>query len=120
MHVINKHDLKNRIKELELMQSQQVADIKASSVHIVHSLSASNMLKNALKDVVQSPGLRSNTVNTAIGIGAGFLAKKIYIGGSENIFRKITGSAIQFLITNFVRKKIPEMQENNRPHHPEE
>jgi hypothetical protein len=84
-----------------------------SAVGIVESFTPSNMLKSALQDVVRSPELRSAALNTAIGIGAGFLGRKLYVGNSKNIFKKITGSAVQFVIANFVRKKIPQLQENN-------
>jgi hypothetical protein len=107
------HDLETRILKLEQVQAQQMIELKASVADILDSISPSNMLKSALKDVVQSPGLRNTAINTAIGIGAGLLGGKLYVGGSKNIFKRITGSAVQFLIANFVRKKIPEMQKNN-------
>ena len=111
--------LEGRILELEKIQARQMAELKVSAISIVESFSPSNMLKNALKDVAGSPDLRSNAINTAIGIGAGFIGRKLFVGNSKNIFKKITGSAVQFLVTNFVRKKIPELQENNL-HHTEE
>jgi len=113
------HDLETRILELEKLQAQQMIELKASGANIVNSLSPSNILKSALKDVAQTPDLRNTVINTAIGIGAGLLGKKLYVGGSKNIFKKISGSAMQFLIANFVRKKIPEMQNNNLQHNHE-
>ena len=110
------HDLEIRIRKLEQLQAQQTIELKTSVADILDSISPSNMLKSALKDVVQSPGLRNTAINTAIGIGAGLLGEKLYVGGSKNIFKRISGSAVQFLIANFVRKKIPEMQKNNGQH----
>ena len=107
------HDLETRILELEQVQAQQMVELKASVAGILDSISPSNILKSAWKDVVQSPGLRNTAINTAIGIGAGLLGEKLYVGNSKNIFKRISGSAVQFLIANFVRKKIPEMQKNN-------
>jgi hypothetical protein len=111
-----KHDLEVRIRKLEQVEAQQIVELKTSVSDIIDSISPASMLKNALKDVVQSPDLRNNAINTAIGIGAGFLGKKLYIGNSKNIFKKVAGSAVQFLIANFVRKKIPEIQKNNLQH----
>jgi hypothetical protein len=107
------HDLEARILKLEQVQAQQMVELKASAAGILESISPSSILKSALKDVVQSPGLRNTAMNTAIGIGAGLLGEKLYVGNSKNIFKRISGSAIQFLIANFVRKKIPELQKNN-------
>ena len=112
----NKNDLESRIRELEKVQARQMAELKMSAVGIVESFSPSNMLKSALKDVVQSPDLRSTAINAAIGIGAGFLGKKIYVGNSRNVFKKIAGTAVQFFIANFVRKKIPVIKEINLLH----
>ena len=107
------HNLEARIRELETVQARQMAELRTSAVGIVDSFSPSNMLKTALKDVVHSPDLRSTAINAAIGIGAGILGKKLYVGNSRNVFKKITGTAVQFLIANFVRKKIPVIKENN-------
>ena len=115
--VSSMNDLEARIRDLEKVQAQQMAELKLSAVGIVESFSPSNMLKSALKDVVQSPDLRNSAINTAIGLGAGFIGRKIFVGKSGGLFKKVTGSALQFLITNFIRKKIPEMRDNNREHH---
>jgi hypothetical protein len=90
-----------------------MSDLKESAAGIVDSISPANLLRSALKDVVQSPDLRNTAINTAIGIGAGLIGGKLYVGNSKNIFKRITGSAIQFFIANFVRKKIPVLQKNN-------
>jgi hypothetical protein len=113
------NDLEARIMELEKRQVRQMAELKETAVGIVESFSPSNMLKSALHDVARSPDLRNSAINTAIGIGAGFLGKKLYVGNSRNIFKKVAGSAVQFLIANFVRKKIPEIRENNLLHNHE-
>ena len=107
------HDLENRILKLEQVHARQMSDLKDLAADIVDSISPANLLKSALKDVVQSPDLRNTAINTAIGIGAGLIGGKLYVGNSKNIFKRITGSAVQFLIANFVRKKIPGLQKNN-------
>jgi hypothetical protein len=106
-------DLNTRIMELEKVQSLQMAELKLSAVGVMESLSPSNLLRGALKDVTQSPDIRRTAINTAIGIGVGFVGKKMFVGNSSNVFKKIAGSAVQFLIANFVRKKIPDIKEHN-------
>jgi hypothetical protein len=108
------NDLENRILKLEQVHARQMSDLKDSAASIVDSISPANLLKSALKDVVQSPDLRNSAINTAIGIGVGFLGKKLFVGNSKNIFKKVSGSAVQFLIANFVRNKIPGLQKNNQ------
>jgi hypothetical protein len=110
------HDLEIRILKLEQLQKQQIVELKASAADLLDSISPAGILKSALKDVAWSPDLRNSAINTAIGIGAGFLGEKIYVGNSKNIFKKISGTVVQFLIANYVRKKIPGMVENNVQH----
>lgn len=112
-------DLETRILKLKQLQAQQIAELKASAAGIVDSISPSNLLMSALNDVAQSPGLRTTAINTAIGIGAGFLGEKIFVGPSKNIFKKISGTAVQFLIANFVKNKIPHIRENYLKHREE-
>jgi hypothetical protein len=109
-----KYDLETRILKLEQVHARQIAELKDAAAGLVDSISPANLLKSTLKDVVQSPELRNTAINTVIGIGAGLIGGKLYVGNSKNILRRISGSAIQFLITNFVRKKIPEIQRNNQ------
>lgn len=112
--------LQKRMLELERLQENQLFELKQSAISVVDSVSPANMVKNALKNISASPDLRNSAINTAIGIGAGFLGKKLYVGNSKSIFKKVAGSAMQFLIANFVRNKIPEIKENNLQHNHEE
>ncbi len=111
--VSSRKDLETRILELEKIQAQQVLELKRSAVDIVESLTPANIIKSALKNVAQSPDIRTSVINTAIGIGAGFLGNKLIVGKSSNIFKRIIGSTLQFGIANFIRKKIPQIQENH-------
>ena len=108
--------LQQKIEQLEQLQLEQVADLKNSAAALLDTFSPSQMLRGVLRDITTSPDLRSAAINTSIGIGAGFIGQKLYVGHSKNIFKKIAGSAIQFLIANFVRNKMPETKENNFNH----
>ena len=70
-------------------------ELKRSAVDIVESLTPANIIKSALKNVAQSPDIRTSVINTAIGIGAGFLGNKLIVGKSSNIFKRIIGSTLQ-------------------------
>ncbi len=113
-------DLAIRIQELEQQQADQLAGLKQSTTGIAESLTPTNLLKTVFKDISHSPDLRRSVINTAIGIGAGFIGRKIFVGSSNNLFKKITGSAMQFLIANFVRKKMPDITENGPAHQEKE
>ena len=117
-------NLKLKIEKLETLQLQQLEELKNSALELVKSVSPVQLIKNTLREVMTSPGLKTNAMDAAVGIGAGMLAKKIFVNSSGNIFKKITGSALQFILTNFVSKKmhqtrkqaIPQMEEGNGSH----
>jgi len=110
--VSNMHDLQTRIGELEKLQASQLAGLQQAAAGLAENFSPSGLLKSALQDVVHSPDLRATAINAAIGLGAGYLGRKIYVGRSTNVFKKMAGSGIQFLIANFIRKKMPGIQED--------
>ncbi len=102
-----------RIQDLELQYKAQLADIKTTATSLMESVSPMHLLKSSLRTVVNTPGLRSNLVDTAIGLGAGFVGKKLFVNKSGGIFKKLTGSALQLLLTNFISKKLHQAREEN-------
>lgn len=110
--IADKMNLETRIKELQAVHDQQVEDLKISAGKIADSVSPSAMVKSVLQNVGGSSELRATALDTAIGIGTGFLGRKLYVGGSNNLLKKITGSALQFFLTTLVRNKMPDIREN--------
>ena len=106
------NSLQSKIDELEALQLEQISELKNSAQALVKSVSPVQMIKTTLRDVMGTPGLRANAIDAAMGIGAGLLGKKLLISNSKNIFRKITGSALQFILTNFVSKKMHQTREH--------
>ena len=98
--------LQRRIQHLEQLQMTQVQELKNSAGLLLHSLSPVQLLKSTFKEVSATPNLKTAVLNTAMGIGAGFIGRKLYTGRSHSIISKIAGPAIQFFITNFVRNKL--------------
>ena len=109
--VYNSNGLQQKIDELEQLQVSQMADLKSSAGALLDGYSPSQMLRGALRDVTTSPDLRMAALDTAVGIGAGFLGRKLYVMNSHNIFRKIAGSAVQLFVTTFVRNKMSQIRD---------
>jgi hypothetical protein len=69
-----------------------------------------------MKSVIETPGLRSTTLDTAISLGSGILSRKLIVRKSGGFLRKLAGTAVQFIVTNLVRNKMPEVREKiNHP-----
>jgi hypothetical protein len=94
--------LKDAILLLEADQVMQGQLLKEQFSSIYESFKPVNLIKNSLKDLASSPYLIDNILATAIGLATGFLSKKIFVGSSGNLFRKLLGSFLQAGVTNTV------------------
>ncbi len=94
--------LKNAIQLLEVEQVVKLQLFKEQFHLTYESLKPVNILKSTIKDVASSPYLIDNILGTAIGLTSGYLSKKIFVGASGNMFRKLLGSVLQFSVTNVV------------------
>jgi hypothetical protein len=103
-------DVEARVKQLQALQVQQLEEIKSSFRAVGDSLTPANLLKGALRTVVSTPGLKTTAIDGAISAGAGLLGRKLVVRGSGNLIRKAVGTAVQFVLSNFVRNKMPEIK----------
>jgi hypothetical protein len=114
-------ELEQRIDELEKLREVQKEELKADFRGLAHDLSPAVLIRKGVKQIVEQPGLKATAMDTAIGSGLGFLGRKLIIGKSGNFLRKIAGTAVQFVVSNLVRNKMPAMRSKTaRPKHPGE
>jgi hypothetical protein len=89
------------LKEEQTVKSQLLKEQLNISYE---SLKPLNLFKSALKDISSSPGIGENLLGSAVGLASGYLSKKIFIGTSGNLLRKLIGSVLQYGVTNVVAK----------------
>jgi hypothetical protein len=94
--------LKNAIQLLEVEQADKRDLLKEQFYLTYDSLKPVNLLKSTLNDIATSPFLIDNILNTVMGLASGWLSKKVFIGKSSNLLRKLMGSVLQFCITNVI------------------
>jgi hypothetical protein len=95
-------ELKNAIQLLESEQDIKVQVLKKQFYLVYESFKPVNLITGTLNDIAKSPFLIDNIAGTAIGLVSGFLTKKIFIGASGSMIRKLLGSILQFGVTNVV------------------
>jgi hypothetical protein len=66
------------------------------------SLKPVNLLRNTIKDISTSPDLIDNIIGNLAGLASGYLSKKIFVGKSGNLIRKIIGAFVQLGVSKFV------------------
>ena len=83
-----------RAKELALLKEQ---------LHTTYeSLKPINLIKSTFREVSSSPEIKNHILGNAIGIGTGFIFKKLWMGNSHNPVKRIFGTLIQFAVANVV------------------
>ena len=95
-------ELKLEISEKQFQLAIQGELLKEQLLATFESLKPVNIIKTTLSEITSSPYLIENMLGAVVGLVGGFVSKKIAIGTSHNIFRKIMGSALQFGVTNLV------------------
>ena len=97
-------DLKEAIKELEAKKLITEEALKRQFHETVDTFKPSNILKNTVSEVSASPQFKHNLLNLALGLGAGYLTRKIAVGKKAGLFAKTIGTALQFGVASLVAK----------------
>ena len=95
-------DLKLAIQNLEFQREVQGQLLRDHFFITFESLKPVNLIKNTLLEITSSPYLIDNMLGAIMGIVSGYISRKIAVGTSHSMFRKIMGSVLQFGVTNFV------------------
>ncbi len=105
MKTIHKtEDLKSAILELEAKKMVSEEALKKQFHDTVETFKPSNILKNTVSEVSASPQFKHNILNLVLGLGAGYLTKKIAVGRKAGLFARTMGTALQFGVTSLVAK----------------
>lgn len=104
MEIKNASDLEAAIIRLKHKKDLQTDQVKNQFNEAVDSLKPINLLKSSLNKVVHSPGLVEKIINATVGLGAGVLSKKLLIGKSTGIVKKILGTALEFGVAGLISK----------------
>ena len=102
--IISYEGLKNAIQRLEIEQTMNGQLLKDEFRLTIERLKPVNLIKSSLEDMANSPYFFENIIGNAVGFVSGVLSKKIVIGTSGNIFRKLIGSLVQISINNTVKQ----------------
>ena len=94
--------LKNAIQLLEAEQAANWQLLKEQLNITYKSFRPVNLFKSTFNNMTSSPYLIENILGTTMGLATGYLSKKMVVGASVNIFRKLFGSVLQLLVTNVV------------------
>ncbi|MDP3435795.1 MAG: hypothetical protein Q8S04_00980 [Bacteroidales bacterium] len=101
-NINSKSDLDRTIYALTQLQSAQGVLLKAQFERSLESLKPVNIIKTTFNDMANSPDLLKSILSTSLGFVSGFVSKKIFVGNSNNLFRKFLGHIIQVGVTTVI------------------
>ena len=104
----NADELKEAIRELETKKSLEEAELKYEFTQLRETYKPSNIIKNTVSEVAASPKFRYNALNIALGLGAGYLSKKLVVGRSAGLLKRTLGTALQYGVSSLVSKSADE------------
>jgi hypothetical protein len=91
--------LRSAIRVLEVEQKAKEIELKDQFYLTYDSLRPVSIIRNTLKGLFSSSG--EDLSGTAVGAAGGYLVKKLLIGSSGSLLRKLIGTAVQVGMTSF-------------------
>ena len=82
--------------DLELLRNQ--FDVAYESIKQI------NLIKNLFQEVTASPEIKNNVLSNIIGLGTGFISKKLLLGFTHNPIKKVLGTLLEFAVANVASK----------------
>jgi hypothetical protein len=108
--VTNAEELAEAIAELELKAASQKRDLQKTFNTVSENLKPINLVKSGVRSLF-SGDYNESLLNALIGIGTGFLGRKLIIGKTKSFFGKTVGKAIQWTMAGLVSKNAEKIKE---------
>lgn len=108
--ITNSAELKTAIEEKKRILKIQWKDLKEQSLITYESHKPLKLILNSLQDISSSSFQANNMFGAISGLLSGYFSKKLAVGKSENVLRKIIGSVLQFGVTSFIAQHADELK----------
>lgn len=103
--ITNVAALRSAIRVLEVEQIAKEIEFK-EKLHLAYeSLKPANIIRRTVRDLLSSSGPDMGLSGTAVGAAGGFLLRKLLVGSSGGLLRKLVGTALQIGMTNLAARK---------------
>jgi hypothetical protein len=103
-NITSSKELKEAIQILEVEQAANGQLFKQQLFITLDGLKPVRLIERTLKDVVTSSSVANSLLGATIGLATGYISKKIAVGTSDNVFRKLFGSFLQIGVTNLIAR----------------
>ncbi|RAR46525.1 hypothetical protein B0I10_11720 [Flavobacterium lacus] len=105
MKKLNQNELLDqRIALLTAQHKQELNEIKEQFRLVQESISPSNIIQEGLQGVYETVTNKNHLLPTVLSIVGGYISKKVIVGSSSNPIKKVLGTVLQFVVTNYLTK----------------
>lgn len=98
--IYNKATLRKRILELETKSNTAEESLKQQFEVVKESMKPSNLLKAGISNMAAGPMLGEGLIKTAAGVGIAMLSKRLFLGKSSGIAKKMMGTVLEVAAAN--------------------
>jgi hypothetical protein len=88
----------------ELKHANDLEQLKDQFHLAYESIKPINLVKNLFHEVTASPEIKNDLVSNAIGLGTGFISKRLLLGSLHNPIKKVLGTVFEFAVATVVTK----------------
>lgn len=106
--------LDDKIRLLQNKRSNDLLILKSQFVTTKENLNPLNLIKGTISDLKGSSRIKNSLLESAVGIASGYLTKRLLIGKSTNIFKKISGAVLQYAVSNFITNKAEKINSHEK------
>ena len=96
--------LREAITQLENQQAEEKRLLKEQFQAAYEDMQPLNLLKNTFKAISETQDVKQDIINTALGLGVGYVSKRLLKDGSKKPSKKLIGAAVLLGITAFIIK----------------
>lgn len=105
MRKINETDSLNELIIAQEQQFELELILLKDQLHLAYeSIKPINLIKSLVHEVSNSPEIKTDMLDNLIGMGTGYISKKLLIDTTHNPIKKGIGYLLQFAIGNAVSK----------------
>jgi hypothetical protein len=95
-------DLQVRISALQIQALEERLALKEEVKEIINNINPIKLITHGLKEIITSEEMKEGLFSLTMGMSAGYVAKKIVIGKSENAIQHIAGNVVGMVVSKNV------------------
>ncbi len=98
--------LDEAIYSLEASRAKQKKELHTQWKQTVASVRPSNLINQVVRDISSAPEIKGNIMSLITSLIGGYASKKLIVGESKSVFKKLLGYIFQNQITRWISNKI--------------